>query len=280
MNETERLLIEKGDMAAWAAIASWYGENGIDDLWEFTPQDRFAARALAMSPVMTSVPDAPQAGASKISQVSATGDELAKATALAAGAQSLDELRQVIADFEGLAIRKTAMNMVFSSGFSGARVMVVGDPPETDEDRSGIPFSGPAGELLDKMFAAIGLSRAAVEKEKSLYLTHMLNWRPPGNRSPTPLEIDCSTVFLKRHIALAAPEMVVVAGALAVKALFSNTTTPAKLRGKTHMIDLGGGISSPSMVLYAPSFLMRAPLKKKEAWDDLLMLRAYLDKQA
>ena len=108
----------------------------------------------------------------------------AEAEKLAQGAASLESLKEAIQSFAGMDIRKTAMNMVFSDGNPAAQVMVIGDAPETEDDRSGLPFSGDVGALTDKMFAAIGLSRRGDMPENSIYLTNVLNWRPPGNRRP------------------------------------------------------------------------------------------------
>ena len=155
--------------------------------------------------------------------------------------------------------------MVFSDGVPGARVMIIGEAPGRDEDREGRPFVGRAGQLLDRMLAAIDLSRAS-----SVYITNVLPWRPPQNRDPMPEEIAMMQPFLHRHIALANPDVLVVAG---------KHSCQARL-GKRGITRLRGGWTEaqgkPALPMFHPAYLLRNPAAKREAWADLLSLKARL----
>ena len=153
--------------------------------------------------------------------------------------------------------------------------LIARDAPEAEDDREGVPFSGEMGQLTDKMFAAIGLTRGADSAEQAIYLTNVLNWRPPGNRTPLAAEIEISLPFLRRHIALIRPKILYLMGGLASKALFGTDETVGKLRGKQHVFTCGD-FSCPALVSYHPTFLLKSPLKKREAWDDLQALKGCL----
>jgi uracil-DNA glycosylase family 4 len=250
-----------------AAVLQWYLDNGVDEVLADAPVNRF------VKPVPAGVEDKPAPkSAPMVGGSIGGGDVVVAARTAAAAASTLEELQAAIKNFDGIAIRKTAMNLVFADGNTASRVMVIGDVPESDEDRAGKPFMGTAGKLLDKMFAAIGLTRAAEKPEGGIYLTQLLNWRPPGNRSPSPAELDASLPFLQRHIELVKPKHLVIVGVLAAKALLNTDQTVAKLRGKVHIYK-SGDTDIPCRVIYAPSTLLKTPLKKREAWDDLCALR-------
>lgn len=248
------------------AILQWYLENGVDEALSSSPVDRLASRPEPLSAGIQVIPQTPPPNSVVMT---GTPESKAEAIRLAAAATTLEELKEAIANFDGLPLKKTAMNLVFSSGHPSARVMVIGDAPETDDDRGGEAFSGQVGQLTDKMFAAIGLDR------NSVYLTNVLNWRPPGNRSPSPAEIELSLPFLHRHIALAKPEYLFVMGGVASKTLLMTDEAMGKLRGKIHKVKIGDTDFS-ALVTYHPSFLLRSPSKKREAWSDLLLLKQQL----
>lgn len=256
-----------------AAVLQWYLDNGVDETMLDTAQNRLERKTIVADVPPVSANITPSVIVPAVSMPTAV-EVVAEALSLAQSAQNLEELRQAILSFEGLVIRKTAMNMVFSDGNPLARIMVVGDVPESDEDRAGKAFMGVQGQFLDKMFAAIGLARSAAEPEHALYLTHMLNWRPPGNRSPQQAEIDLSLPFLERHIALIKPKILVLMGPLVTKALQGSTVV--KLRGsignyKPITADIGG-VDVLCVVMQTPAVLLKTPLKKREAWADLLMI--------
>ncbi|MCK5374887.1 MAG: uracil-DNA glycosylase, partial [Alphaproteobacteria bacterium] len=118
---------------------------------------------------------------------------------LAQQASTLEELRQAVAEFDGIALKKTASNLVFAVGNPKAQIMLVSEAPGADEDRSGTPFVGVSGKLLDKILACIGLDRMQDDPQKSIYISNILKWRPPGNRTPSPAEIEVSLPFIERH---------------------------------------------------------------------------------
>ncbi len=205
-----------------------------------------------------------------VAQPVAAGDPVALATALAAGARTLDELRAALTAFEQCELKKGARNTVFADGNPAARVLVLGEAPEAEEDREGRPFVGRAGQLLDRMFAAIGLSRTSPDPWASLYITNVLPWRPPGNRDPEPGEIAMLRPFVERHIALVNPEVIVVMG---------NTPLMALTGGKGILRARGTwttALGKPLLPMTHPADLLRNPAAKREAWTDLLALQARL----
>lgn len=201
----------------------------------------------------------------------------AEAVRLAAAAQTLDDLRSAIAAFDGVPIKRHATNLVFADGNPKARIMVVGEAPGADEDRLGKPFVGVSGQLLDRMFAAIGLDRASDDPAHSIYISNILNWRPPGNRTPTTAEIEVSLPFIERHIQLVAPDILVLSGGVAAKALLNTTEGITKLRGRwitySSITLPATGAMIQTMPMYHPSFLLRTPQKKRDAWADLLTIQ-------
>jgi DNA polymerase len=191
-------------------------------------------------------------------------------------ASSLDELREELLRFEGCELKRTAMNLVFADGNPDADIMLIGDAPAEDEDRLGRPFAGKAGQLLDKMLASIGLDRQTV------YLSNLVYWRPPGNRTPSEVEIAACLPFVQQHIRLKAPKIIVFCGALPLKHLLRTKDTLSKRRGKwmdytPPMAEEGIG-PIPCLPMYHPAYLMRQPAAKRLAWADLLIIRKKLTK--
>jgi uracil-DNA glycosylase family 4 len=191
-----------------------------------------------------------------------------QAAALAAGCTTLAALRAAIAGVEGCALRDTATNLVFSDGNPEARIMLVGEAPGAEEDRAGLPFVGPSGQLLDRMLASIGLDRTQV------LITNILPWRPPGNRTPSEAEIAVCLPFLLRHIALVAPEFLLLLGTTSVRAITGNNQGIRRLRGQWQSLAIPGlDRQVPALPTYHPAYLLRTPLAKREAWADLLELQ-------
>jgi uracil-DNA glycosylase len=188
----------------------------------------------------------------------------------ATGAGSLAELRTELERFDGCGLKATAKSLCFFRGAEQARVMVIGEAPGRDEDRAGIPFVGRAGQLLDKMLAAIGLD------ETHVHITNVVYWRPPGNRTPTPVEVQVCRPFLERQIALVAPEIVVTVGGPAAKALLETSTGIMKLRGSWRDGEAGGHAFRIMPTLH-PAYLLRTPAAKRLAWRDLLAIKAALE---
>ena len=176
-----------------------------------------------------------------------------------------------MSDFDGCALKKTASNLVFADGNPEAKIMIIGEAPGGDEDRMGLPFVGAAGQLLDKMLAAIGLDRQHV------YITNILPWRPPGNRTPSTEEVGLMWPFLRRHIQLIAPKVIFALGGSSAKLLLNTTTGILKLRGHVQEIDFGE-VGQENLIPVLPSlhpaYLLRAPKMKQQAFYDLLALKS------
>jgi DNA polymerase len=198
------------------------------------------------------------------------GSAVHEAEGAAAGAQDLPALREALAQYERCEVKRGAKSLVFADGLPGARVMVIGEAPGRDEDLEGRPFVGRAGQLLDRMFAAIGLSRQATDPAQALYITNVMVWRPPQNRDPTPEEVAMMLPFLHRHIDLANPEVIVVMGNTPLSALLG-VRGITRLRGQWAEV-----LGRPALPMFHPAYLLRNPAAKREAWADLLSLQARL----
>ena len=179
---------------------------------------------------------------------------------------ALDELRAALEAFDGCALKHTASNMIFADGNPAARLMVIGEVPGRDEDRVGLPLVGGAGQLFDRMLASIGLSRA------DAYVTTLIPWRPPGNRTPTDEEMDILMPWLCRHIQLANPDCILLLGGAPAKSLLGQAGGILKLRGRWHDLDTGDGVVRRVMATLHPAYLLRSPAQKRLAYADLLAL--------
>jgi DNA polymerase len=192
---------------------------------------------------------------------------LASARELAVAANSLAELEAALEAFEGCPLKATATNLVFADGNPGARVMMIGEAPGAEEDRQGLPFVGVSGRLLDRMLACIGLDRSSV------YITNMLFWRPPGNRTPTAAEIASCLPFTERQIELAAPDYLVLVGGMSAKNLLARSEGILRLRGHWRPYQHSGlPRPIPALPTLHPAYLLRQPQQKRLAWRDLLSL--------
>ena len=194
-------------------------------------------------------------------------DAVAAATALAAKAETLDDLQSAMADFDGCALKATAKNLVFSDGQRRAKIMIVGEAPGGDEDRQGKPFVGRAGQLLDQMLASIGLSR-----DENVYITNVVPWRPPGNRTPSLDEIALCKPFITRHIELIQPDILLLFGNISNKTLLGTATGITKLRGQWQAYE-NGGLTIKALPLLHPAYILRRPETKVDMWADLCALK-------
>lgn len=267
---------------------AWQVQAGADEAIGEMPVDRYAARPLrpaqapapeAESPRVESTPPAraavpssaptPVASRPAAQPLAAQSAIAADARDRAASAQSLAELRAAVEAFDGCPLKLTATNTVFGDGNPNAKVMFIGEAPGEEEDRRGLPFVGVSGKLLDRMVQYIGLDRS------SFYITNVLFWRPPGNRAPTQAEVAACLPFLRRHIELVGPRILVFVGGSAASALLGKTEGIGKLRGRW-MIYQSPGLAQPASALatYHPAYLLRSPAQKREAWRDLLQLKA------
>ncbi len=270
----------KPDQQPLIAALQWHIEVGADEVLAEEPVDAMAMPALSPRDNPKTLPVV--ANGSRPVPIDiplGAADARMQAIKLAAAAQTPEDLREAIAGFDGLAIKKTATNMVFSDGNPKARIMLIGEAPGADEDRIGKPFVGVNGQLLDRILKYINLDRNEEDPEKSLYISNILNWRPPGNRTPSPGEIEVSLPFIERHIALIQPEILIFAGGVTAQTLLNETTGISRLRGRFRDYKpLTDGIGHvpvpiPALVTYHPAYLLRTPSQKRTVWQDMLMLQ-------
>ena len=257
-------------------LLDFYAEAGVDALIGETPINRFApgeppaaAPRIAREPapldfepnvrVPTAAPPAPD-------------DAAMAARGAAKSAKSLEELRAILAKFDGCALKATASQLVFADGNPQARLMFVGEAPGRDEDIEGLPFVGRSGKLLDRMLAAVGLDRTSV------YIANIVPWRPPGNRTPTPQESQICLPFILRQIELADPDILVCLGGPSAQALLGIKDGITKTRGRWFTFNAGKR-EIRAMPTFHPAFLLRSPLQKRFAWRDFLAIKKALDQR-
>ena len=252
---------------------------GMTPMSAFMPAAKTADTAASAAARSAPVPAAPPAPPAISGQPAISGPAFSGLPASQPAARldldrldSLPALQKALADFEGCSLKHTASNLVFADGNPEAKIMLIGEAPGRDEDRMGLPFVGPAGQLLDRMLAAIGLDRSQV------YITNILPWRPPGNRTPTAEETALLWPFLRRHIQLKAPQIIMALGGSSAKLLLDSQTGILKLRGQMREMDFGLTAPLPVLPSLHPAYLLRSPAQKKLAWADLLALRHFLDK--
>jgi len=262
------------DREASLALLRWYVEMGADEAIAFEAADRLAPPPASIrlpAPIGGQSPR-PVPAAAPPALTEPLGEAAQSARRLASGADSVEALAALVAGFEGCPLKRTATNTVFIDGNPAAPVMIVGEAPGADEDRIGRPFVGRAGQLLDRMLAAIGLDRSGV------LITNVIYWRPPGNRTPTAAEIASCLPFVFRLIALVRPKVLVLSGGTAAGALLAQNQGITRLRGRWFELAVPGlDQPVPTLPMFHPSFLLRTPERKREAWRDLLSLRARLD---
>lgn len=242
-------------------LLGWYTEIGIDVAVSDQPTNHF----LAPQPTVLEKPKPMPPSKPPTKTINQPSRETL------ARCQTLPELKQAMADFEGCSLKSTATNLVFADGNPEAKVMLVGEAPGADEDRQGVPFVGLSGQLLDKILATIGLDRTSV------YITNIVPWRPPGNRQPTTQEIALCQPFVERHIELVNPEILILVGGVSAKTLLNSTEGIMRLRGTWRTYE-SPGLSHPIKVLatFHPAYLLRSPGQKAQAWQDFLMVQKAL----
>ena len=261
-------------------IMEWYVEAGVDILLEEHPIDRFSE--IPPPPRQKSEQLAGHSPAERLAQkeekkprpvpaakTPATipdGAAVDKAREIAASANTLEELKEAMACFEGCNLKRTAKSLVFSDGNPQAKIMIIGDAPDRDEDLQGMPFVNRTGQLLDRMLAAIDLSR------EDTYLTNVIPWRPPGNRAPTPQETEICRPFIERHIELVNPDVILLFGILSSKTLLKNNDGIMKLRGNWTEIIIEKTAIKALPTLH-PAYLLKQPAHKRLVWQDLLNLK-------
>ncbi len=240
-----------------AGLSAWVGKKALENKPEPAPS------IIAPRPRITSVSET----TGPIPFVSASASPTAA---------SIEELRVELERFEGCPLKTTAMNTVFADGNPSAPIMFIGEAPGEDEDRQGRPFVGVSGKLLDQMLAAIGLDRTHV------YISNILFWRPPGNRSPTDAELAACLPFAERHIALVKPKLVILLGGVAAKNLLRTRDGITKLRGRwteyTPHLGKKEEESFRCLPTLHPAYLLRQPASKRQAWHDFLLIKQEISK--
>jgi DNA polymerase len=247
------------------ALLEWQVELGVSEAIGETPVNRYEAPQVMPKPAATTASNTPPAPV-KTPEV----DSADVAQKIVATVTSIEDLKAALSAFELCDLRRGARNLVFQDGVLGARVMVVCDTPSREDDIEGKPFMGPAGALFDKMFGAIDLSRTAQTSEQGLYVTAALPWRPPENRDPSPKEIAMLKPFLLKHIELADPDVIVLMGNVACLTALGRAGI-TRLRGSWQTV-----LGKPALPMVSPRDVLRTPIAKREAWADLLELRAKL----
>ena len=247
------------------SILNWLVESGADEAIAAEPVNRLVAKGVAPPPV--AMPRAAAPARPATAPLPLADDAIGGAMQAASAATSLAELRAAMEAFDGCALKRTATNTVFADGVAEGRIMLIGEAPGRDEDRIGKPFVGRAGQLLDKMLASIGLDRKA-----NAYITNVINWRPPDNRDPSPEEAAACLPFLRRHIELANPGLIILLGAVAARHVVGISDGIMKLRGRWLEYRVGDHMV-PLMPTLHPAYLLRQPAHKKLAWRDLQAIK-------
>ncbi|WP_297615993.1 uracil-DNA glycosylase [uncultured Roseicyclus sp.] len=252
------------------AMLDWQIELGADEAILDAPVDRFALSDAAQA---AQGPVAPPPKPVMIADAPATlaVDAVALAERAAAAAHDLAALRMALEGFDLCPLAQTATRLVFADGRSDARVMIVTDAPRREEDQQGRPIVGVEGKLLDRMLAAIGLSRGGDGAARPVYVAPMIPWRPPQDRPPTPEEMAMLVPFMRRHIALISPEVLVLMGNHGCQGLLGHSGI-IRLRGTWAKV-----LDRPAIAMLSPEHLLRKPADKALAWADLLALKARLD---
>ena len=263
-------MLDELDPDTARALLEWQLEMGADEAIGDVPVDRFAAAEPDARPASDAPAPATAAGPAQ----EAEPDPVAVARAAVAGAADLAALEAALGAFAHCELKKGARHTVFADGNPQARVMIIGEAPGREEDRAGLPFVGRAGQLLDRMFVAIGMARDAPDPARALYITNILPWRPPQNRKPERAEIAMLMPFMERHVALAAPDIIVLMG----------NTPCAGILGREGITRLRGqwmrALERPVLPMFHPAYLLRNPAAKREAWADLLALQDQLGSPA
>jgi len=260
------------------ALLQWQIEMGADEAIGDVAPNRLASPAPSPPAVPARTPPpakpvfaAPTTAAPRRALTESAAEPAQSARALAAQATTIEALAALIAGFDACPLKRTATNTVFADGNPAAPVLIIGEAPGADEDRLGKPFVGRAGQLLDRMLTAIGMDRTGVQ------ITNVIYWRPPGNRKPTPAEIASCLPFVFRHIVLSRPRVLVLAGGTAASTLLDVTDGITRLRGRWFDLAVPGlDTPLPTLPMFHPAFLLRSPERKREAWRDLLALKAKL----
>ena len=253
-----------------AAILSWYKDIGVNAILSDVPTNNFEEPVEKLN---TKKQPTKATEAKEKPKVTKQNDEKVQPSIDSAKkANTLEELKEAIRAFDGSNLKDTATNLVFADGDPKSPIMLIGEAPGSEEDTQGLPFVGNSGKLLTTIFKTIGYDR------EQLYITNVIPWRPPGNRTPTPQEIAMFRPFLEKHIQLVDPKIIILVGSTAVKALLDDKDViMTKYRGQ--FVNFHNSIAQKdykAFAIYHPSFLLRSPGQKRKMWQDMLVLKEYL----
>ena len=273
-------------------------EIGVQHFWPVAPEAESRPAAPAVGPVSVqalveaAVPMAPARAPAATAAAPVAPPRSARPAGVAApapesrpavllgprpvGVEAMDwsALREAVSGCKACTLCEKRRQTVFGVGNPQAQWMLVGEAPGEDEDREGEPFVGRSGQLLDRMLQAVGLSRAEAPPEQQVFIANVIKCRPPGNRNPTPEEVAQCEPFLLRQVALVQPKVILAMGRFAVQSLLKSSEPIGKLRGQVH--DYAG---VPLVVTYHPAYLLRNPVDKALAWDDLCLAREVLSRR-
>lgn len=267
------------------AALQWHIDAGCDECIDDAPINRF--ELIDVAPTMAA-PQQTQAQPTVTSSASGSpgvsrgtkvdprdvdnNQQVRSAMMLSAQAKSIDELRQALDSFEGCILKKTATNLVLSDGPENAKLMLVGEAPGAEEDRQGLPFVGPSGQLMNAVLGSVGIAREEVMFSNTVF------WRPPGNRTPTAQEAAVCKPFIERLIEIVDPKILICVGAPSAHTLLGETQGISRLRGKWFSFQTPN-LSHPidAIALFHPAYLLRTPIKKRDVWNDIRMIKRKLD---
>lgn len=268
-------VMEFSEQDAARALLRWYADMGVDEATGAAPADFYAWAT--RNPIAAPAP-APLEPARKktvfrpdpAAAAPSADEAISAAEKTARACVSFEALAQAVAEFDGCPLKAGATNTVFTDGVPGADLLVIGEAPGRDEDRIGKPFVGRAGQLLDRMLAAIDRSR-----DTNVLISNVIYWRPPGNRTPSPIETAICRPFVDRLIELTEPKAVMLAGGAPLQAMLGQTGI-MRARGRWREIETASGARFAALPMFHPAFLLRQPANKRLAWADLQALAARL----
>jgi uracil-DNA glycosylase len=253
-------MTEISENKALKAICDWWSEMGVE-------ADGALIRAFAAAEARPAA--RPPARRRLASQ--SLDARVSEARRLAQAARDMAQLVSAIESFDGCPLKEGARNTVVHDGVAGSDVMVIGEGPGAQEDATGKPFVGRAGQLLDRMLAAIDLSR-----QTNALITNVIYWRPPGNRNPDAGELAVCRPFVERMVEINAPRLIIAAGNVPTRALINTPGGIMKLRGTRQEFITPSGVRVPVFPIFHPAYLLRQPKEKSRAWRDLLRIEQYL----
>lgn len=262
----------RADQQSIPSILRWYADHGVDEAIAEAPVNRLdQAPAKPVAAPESAAPSVAQRIESAPPPPPPATQAVASAKEVAESATTMEALHTAIERFDGCALKRTATTTCVYDGNPQARILLIGEAPGAQEDRQGKPFVGPAGQLLDKMLAAIDLDRSKV------LISNMLFWRPPGNRTPTAEEISTCLPFVERMVEIIGPQILIYVGGSAAKAMLGRTEGITRLRGRWFTYAASDGREIPATAIFHPAFLLRQPARKRECWRDLQAIRQRLE---